>query len=347
MAKRLTEAQLMDEASPSPALESARKAVADLEQENKKLKQQVGSDEALFECIRDELEALEPYKRRAVPKGSGKHAEHAAVAIIADTHSDEYVDSAEIEGIAGHEWSDHETRMSLFADKVGEITDIVRQSSEVNTLNVWLLGDFFVGQIHPEENEYSPGLPLPRALPAEGRVLADTILRMGAGFDKVRVVGMVGNHGRTTRKPAFKMRADRNWDTAVYLIAQEIASKADHIEWCFPRSAMHVEDVMGTKNLLTHGDVIQVTHRTPYFAIEDTFFKQRDARRTTDVDFDHVWMGHFHHAFQIRDWIHGCPSMVGDSQYSLYKMHTKSSAAQSLVFFTEKHGPTTEWRISL
>lgn len=345
--KTRTATSVEEEMTPDQKLAHWQSVARQLQAENERLHQQIGGDEALFESIKGGVGQLAPYPRLALPKPKRGVAEHTAVAIITDTHSDEYVNPAEMEGMASHTWETHTQRMALFADKVIEITNIMRESASVPNLAIWLLGDFFIGQIHAEEGAYGETMTMPQALPAEGQVLADTIMRMARGFDKVRVVGICGNHGRNTHKPVFKMTADRNWDMSVYLIAQQIARAQENAEWVLPKSIMHVEDVMGWKELLTHGNVANVTHRTPYFGIEDSFFKQRDARRKTTQDFDHVWVGHFHHEFTLRGFIRGCPSMIGANQFSQYKMHCASAAQQRLVMFTEKHGPTSEWLINL
>jgi len=350
MVKReMTEQDVMDEEVKSPKVIALEKDLAELKRENEKLKRQAGTDEALFESIQDGVSglALEPYARLPVPELDGDHDEHQAAVMISDTHSDEFVRAEEMEGIAEHTWEIHEERMAITADKVLEMTGIMRKSAPVDVLNVWVLGDLFLGEIHPEETAYGSEMTLPVALPSEARVLADTVLRMAAGFKQVRVVGLCGNHGRNSRKPVMKMTADRNWDYSVYLIAQELTRNAENVEWVLPKSIMHVEEVLGQKYLLTHGNVANVTHRTPYFGIENSFFSQRNARRKTDLDFDHVFMGHFHHSFGLRGFINGVPSMIGANQFSLYRMHCATPAAQELVFLTEKHGPTARWTIEL
>lgn len=348
MSKRKTETEqdILDRETPSPALQAARAEIDRLNAENARLATQLGGDEQLFDAIKAGIGALRPYSRIPIKRNAVHDVEHHAVVIITDTHADEFVSADEMEGMASHSWDTHEARMRHLADKVIELTELQRSRVPVTKLHVWMLGDMFLGQIHPEESAHGATMPLPVALPMEGRVLADTIMRMASAFESVRVCGVCGNHGRTTHKPVYKMTADRNWDMTAYLIAREFARAEKRIEWCLPKSIMHVENVMGWRELLTHGNCVQATHRTPYFAIEDTFFKQRNARRGTDQDFDRVWMGHFHHRFELRGFISGIPSAIGANQFSLYKMHSATAPAQRLMFYTEKRGPVCEWPIT-
>jgi hypothetical protein len=342
-----TVAEARDEQDPSPKSVSREAQIRAAQSEIRALKKQIGTDESVVGQLRDEFRALPTYKRRPVRRGRQKHAPHAAVMILADAHADEYVASDEVEGLAEHSLATHEEKMHRLADKVIEITDIVRATAPVTDLHIWDLGDNFLGEIHPEETAYGQELPLPVTLPRVARIKADTIMRMAAGFERTRFVGKCGNHGRLTKKTSYKMNADRNWDMACYLIAQEYCRNDDRIEFNLPKSIMHVEHVMGWRNLLTHGDCATRTHRTPYFGIESYFFQQRNARRGTDQDFDYVWMGHWHHEFRLRGFIRGNPCMVGANQFSLYRMAEATQSSQRIEFFTEKHGPTCGWTIGL
>ena len=335
------------ELTPEQKLLHWQTRARELQTENETLQKQLGGDQSLFEHIKSELKELKPYTRLPIPKYKPGEDEQIPAIIITDTHSDELVVSSEMEGLAEHNYETFCTRMSHVADKTISITSRIRESANVRHLEIWLLGDFFLGGIHPEEIAYGQSMTLPQALPATGRVLADTIMRMARGFETVKVTGIVGNHGRTTTKPVFKMTADRNWDMSVYLIAQELTRAAGNVTWVLPKSLMHVTSVFGWRELLTHGNVCNITHRTPYFGIEDSMLKQRDSRRGTEQDFDHVWMGHFHHQFKLRGFINGCPSMIGANQFSQYRMHCASVAEQQLVFFSEKRGINSSWPINL
>jgi len=341
-----TKAELLAEADPSPETVSLREQLADALTDVRRLKVQVGDDQKLFDYLRSQLQALPTYERVTPKKPKGKHDPLEAVLILTDAHSEEFVSAAEMEGLASHNWETHESRMRQVADKTIELTNILRHSSGVPECTVYLLGDWFLGQIHPDELA-GASMPLPKALPMAGRTLADTLLHIAAHFDRVRVVGVVGNHGRTTRKPVFKMTADRNWDMAVYMIAQAFSERAENITWTLPQSIMHVDEIMGWKNLLTHGNVVNITHRTPYFGIEDSFQKQHSSRRGTDKDFDYAYMGHFHMSANLRDEIMICPPMIGREQFGQYKMHLASPARQMLLFYSEKHGRTCHWPINL
>ena len=340
--------ELRDKVDPSPALTAAHNKIHKLEAQVKQLKRDTGLDEQVFDFVRSGLTALHPIPKISLAlKGKRPTVDGHALLTLADAHSEELVLAEEMEGQAAYSWPVFESRMAQVADKTLRLTQLMSDAARVRHLTVACLGDWFMGQIHPDENAYGSSMPLPIALPGCGRVLAEFLMRLSAAFDTVTVIGVCGNHGRTTMKPVSKATADRNWDMACYLIAREFTKRATNVRWVLPKSVMSVHDILGYKVLLTHGDCITITHRTPYFAIEDTFFKEHQARRGTVTDFDFAYIGHFHHEFQLRGEIVGVPSMIGPSQYGRNKLHTKAPAGQRLDFFTEKHGRTVIWPLDL
>ena len=342
-----TKGEVIEESDPSPAVVSLKEQLALALADVKKLKAQVGSDKTLFEVLRKEVQALSPYDRVPISKPKLNHADLQAVLILADPHSEELVRSEEMEGMASHDWGTHESRMSQAAEKTVEIVTIMRQASKIPNLSVYLLGDWFLGKINPDEL-VGTSMTMQRALPRAGIVLADTLMRMSAHFDSTRVVGIIGNHGRDTRKPVYKMAADRNWDMSAYLIAQEATRRDRRLEWTLPESLMHVDEVLGWKNLVTHGNLANITHRVPYFGIEDSFQRQRESRRGTDKDFDYAYIGHFHQeGLILRGSVMMCPSIIGREQFGQYRMHSATDPAAMLLFYSEKHGRTYTCKINL
>jgi hypothetical protein len=279
-------------------------------------------------------------------KSSSVHAEHQAVFIVTDAHSEESVRSEEMEGSATYDWATFEGRMKTSSDKVFEITTMMRQSVPVTEAHVFYLGDWFLGQIHPIEHGFGTSSTLPVALPKAARVVADQVMFLASFFDKVHVWGMCGNHGRDTQKPVTKMMADRNWDMACYLIAKEYSRAQTNVEWNIPHSIMEVAPVMNWKCLLTHGNCVKRTHAEPLFAISRMVDKQHRQRRN-EKDFDYAFVGHWHDDSMLHGECVLCPPIIGASQFSRYLMHESTAAGALLYYFTEKYGRTCFWRLNL
>jgi len=345
--KSLSERELLGKVDPDPELVSLREQLSEALSDVKRLKTQVGDDVRLFEAVRSNVEILEPYPRVSIPKPTLKHAPVEAALILCDAHSEELVLAEEIEGLASYDWETFEQRMASVPEKAVELVNIMRQGSPIKKLHVWMLGDWFVGQILPDELGWGSSMPLPAALPRASMVVADALMRLASHFEEVEVVGIAGNHGRNTTRPVTKMTADRNWDYSLYLIAQAMTADEERIHWTLPKSRVKVVDVMGWKNALTHGDICRRTHTIPYFGIINAIRKQHDTRRRTTEDFDYAWMGHWHHWGLLEGEVIICPPLIGHSQFSQYAVHERAPAQQLLAFFSEKHALMSMWPINL
>lgn len=343
----MSKEEFLDEVDPNPKIVSLKQQLADAIGEIKTLKAQVGDDERLFDHIKGGLEVMPEYPRVAIPKPKLSHADMEVSVVVTDAHSEEVVDPAEVEDLAEYNWKIFEQRMMKVPEKTVELTNIMRQASNIRNIQVWMLGDWFLGTIHPDEMSWGSSMPLPCALPAAARAAADMVMRLAAHFDNVKVFGLCGNHGRTTNKPVSKMTADRNWDYSLYLIARLLTERAKNVEWVIPRSKIHVADIMGWKVALTHGDICKRTHTSPYFGIANAIKGEHTSRRRTNKDFDYAFMGHWHHYGVLENEVMICPPMVGHSQFSQYMMHSRHPAQQNLIFWTEKYGRTCMWPISL
>jgi hypothetical protein len=348
MKKIISEKQVFEEADPSPESVALKHQLREALNENQSLKSRVGDDIALFDYIKGEVQALPPYRRikNLNPKKSA-HSEHHAVFIVTDAHSEEAVKSEEMEGAASYDFETFESRMDVSADKVIEITTMMRQSVPVTECHVFYLGDWFLGQIHPVEHGFGTSKTLPLALPAAAKKVADQVMKLAAHFDKVHVWGLCGNHGRNTEKPVTKMMADRNWDMSVYLIAQMFSRAQTNVEWNIPQSIMDVANVMGWGVLLTHGNCVKRTGPEPLFAISRMVDMEHRQRRKGDRDFDYAFVGHWHDESMLHGECVICPPMIGSSQFSRYLMHQSTPPGALLYYFTEKHGRTCSWRLNL
>lgn len=343
----LSREEMLEGVDPSPSTVSLKEQLREALADNKRLKTQVGDDRALFENVRGAFHALDPYKRVPIPKPRQSHAPSEVALILCDAHSEEVVRAEEVEGMAAYNWDVFERRMRLTAEKAMELVDIMRQAGPVDVLRIWMLGDWFLGAIHPEEMGFGTSMALPKALPAATRLVADLVLRLSAHFKRVECVGVIGNHGRTTTKPVSKMTADRNWDYSLYLFAREMTKRDDRVQWIIPESKIYVQDVLGWKVALTHGDVCRRTHTHSYFGISQAIAKEHQTRRRTDKDFDYAFMGHWHHYGILEGDTMICPPMIGHSQFAQYVIHSRTQAQQMLTFWTAKHGRTCSWPINL
>lgn len=317
-----------------------------LEKENEKLKRQVGTDQVLFEAIKSELPTFAPLEpvRYAAPKQKGRRPLLASL-VVTDQHYEESVSREEMEGMAEYNPRIAQERMNQTTQKALSITSILRDSSQIDELQVWSLGDWFCGKIHPQEEAWGVSMPMPVAVPTVAISFAKMVTELAAHFKRVKITGVCGNHGRETKKVVTKMTADRNWDMSVYLIAREITKQLPNVEWNIPHSIMTVVDAMGHGCLLTHSGEVNMNNRTPYYPIENTLDLEKRTRSGTGNDFEYAFMGHWHHEAVLAGYIFLNPCMIGPNQFSRYKLHRPSKPQQKIYFWDEQHGPA--WAVPI
>lgn len=346
--KGINKEQFNNKFNPDPELTSLKSRLNLALGEIDKLKLEIGSDQKLFDYIKESIGAVKPLQQAVVPKPKSGKTEYQPALIWSDWHSEESVDPDEMEGLAKkYDHKEFKRRLFLSSVKTVEIVNIMRAEGNIKKLWVWCLGDNYVGEIHPIELMYGTSMPLQVAIVKTTMALVENLRFLAQHFEEIEVVGMCGNHGRTTKKPATKMAQDRNWDYTTYLFAEEFCKDIKNIKWNIPRSKAKVIDVMGWKQLLTHGDICARTHTSPYFGIERAIKGEYESRHNTNEQFDHAHMGHWHFKGIIENNIYIHPSLVGPQQFSQYRMHKKSVVQQNLLFFTEKHGITSEWSLDL
>jgi hypothetical protein len=227
-------------------------------------------------------------------------------------------------------------------------------------LHVWRLGDRVTGSIHPDDN-VGQTWELPESIPNVAHIGSQQLVQLSAHFGEVHVAAVPGNHARSTLKPVFKRTAERNWDRAICRLEKMMCRNLPNVEFNITESLSTVVSVCGWDNYLTHGAEIPMNNRVPYYPIEATMQREAGMRRQArrwiemaapdvalpDVEFDFVWMEHYHHRAVLADSIYICPSQIGANQYSKSKIHSMSQPRQLLVFFTRKHGVTVERVINL
>ena len=132
------------------------------------------------------------------PTSGGKRA--IACVFASDWHVDEVVKPRTVNGL--NEYNPHiaQARSETFFRNALKLVDIAAKDSEIDTIYLALLGDFFSGWIHEE------GMELNAMAPVEAAMFAGDLLASGIAYwlknSKYNIVGdaLPGNHGRLTKK---------------------------------------------------------------------------------------------------------------------------------------------------
>jgi hypothetical protein len=167
------------------------KALAQALAENEALRQDLG----VFSSI-----GLPSIRRLGSPAtvSNGKRA--IACVFASDWHVDEVVKSRVVNGLNEYNPTIAKERSERFFRNALKLVDIAAKESEIDTIYLGLLGDFFSGWIHEE------GAQTNAMAPIEAAMFAGNLLASGIAYwlknSKYNIVGdaIPGNHGRLTKK---------------------------------------------------------------------------------------------------------------------------------------------------
>lgn len=267
-----------------------------------------------------------------------------AVLLFSDAQIGERVTKEETNGLGEYNIDIFRSRMRFLTDEVRRISKIQQMANRIEHLNIFMLGDnvdginVYRGQVH-----HLDSLIVDQFLIGAHEIAA-SLIKLLDTFKKIRVWGIVGNHGRIGRKgenPSYI-----NWDFLLYKVLSFLLKNYnDRIKWNIPLSNWTVATVNQQNFLLLHGDTIRAWNGLPYYGID-----RADSRLTTmlaahEKTYRYMCLGHHHNPADIdspggEKILNG--TMVGGSNFSINQLHTSSRPSQ--WFFGVHHKRGITWR---
>ncbi len=305
--------------------------------EIERLERSLGVAEALRGCTAPEV---------IRPRVSGGTNEATAMLVASDWHVEERVDPATINGVNEFNLEIAKARSQRFWTAGNRLIKMFKQDVAIPQIVVPLLGDFISGQIHGAENAENNLL-----LPTDAICYAKELLVSGLEYtllqhpdSQIIVVGMGGNHSRTTQKT--RLSGTENGHSWEYLMYLHMATELRHeprITFAVPRGYHHYMDIYGTTVRMHHGHRLKYGGGrgglfTPTYDAVDKWNKTKWA----DLDI----FGHFH---QMRDGgnfvCNG--SLIGYNGFAESIKASYEPPMQTLLLFDKKRGRTCLWPVYL
>jgi predicted phosphodiesterase len=327
------QAAFAENQSIARANRTLRATLREREEELELVRKRLGIIEAMDAAV------IAPPKWLAPPKRKG--AKHVAIpsVMLNDIHWGEVVDPAEIAGVNKYNPTIAEGRVKRACEGTIKLCRDYMSGVDYEGLNVMLAGDLISGDIHDElretNAEASTVVGVLEVLVAGLRMLADH-------FGRVHVAAVVGNHGRTTRKPRAKRKARDSFDGLVYqLIARELQGDDRITIQVATGSDLHFS-VYDTRYALTHGD--QFRGGSGISGALAPLMLGTHRKRKRDAQAGHPWdvlcMGHWHQSIYHGDLIVG-GSVIGYNEYAYNLNLPIEDPVSALWLTTPERGRTT------
>lgn len=185
-------------------------------------------------------------------KSSGK-TKGIPTIFASDWHYGEIVHKAQINGMNEFNLDIADRRIKALVDGAVNLLFDEQKEPIYDGIVFAMGGDMFSGVIHEELKETNEKEMFPTLLQLTERV-EWVITNLAKQFGRVHVPVVVGNHGRTSRKPVAKNRAFQNFD---WLLGSLLASRFrgdKRITFQIPEGPDAQYSIYGHRYLLTHGD---------------------------------------------------------------------------------------------
>ena len=210
-------------------------------------------------------------------------------------------------------------------------------------LVILLGGDMVSGDIH-EELAITNEKPILDCILDCSKAISAGIELLSSRIENIMVFGVVGNHGRSTKKPRFKQRVVTNYDWMIYSLVERHFKDNKCINFHIPKSSDCYYEIYDTKYLLTHGDQLGGKTTDPILgamaSISAGDKKRRQRQEGEGNPFDILVCGHWHQLGMLpKRIING--NLKGVDEYS-YGHAFNPERAQQASWVTEyKRGITS------
>ena len=269
-----------------------------------------------------------------------KKSSATLVVMLSDTHFDEVVNPEEMEGLNAYNREIAVLRLEKWTQNVVKLARHYLSGVTYDGVVVILGGDIFTGDIH-EELTITNDDTMIGSLLFWSEQLSAAIDLLVKEFKKCHVVSVVGNHGRTTRKPRMKQRVKTNFDWLLAKMVERHFAKDKRVTFTVPESADALINIYEHGHLITHGD--QVSGGGGIGGIYPPIMRMRARKHqrymATGKRFQTLWLGHWHQYISTPSMIVN-GSLKGFDEYALIMGFGFDQPQQALAVVTPEKNIT-------
>jgi hypothetical protein len=304
---------------------------------------------AVRQAAADAVRALEipaiPVPTARLGSKPGEKAAEVAICVMADWQLGKKTPSYSTEIC--------EKRIERYAEKVLSLAAIQRAHHPVKEARVYLLGDLVEGELVFPGQAHRIDASLFRQVITDGpRILAGLLRRLASDFEKVHVVGVIGNHGALGGRDRREYHPETNADAMLYEITRQVVATEKRITWApnvrEGERLWYAVDRVGEKSfLLFHGDQVKGgALGYPWYGFGKKILGW--ANGGIPEKFDYALSGHFHTPVrglygQITHW--GAGSTESDNTYAQEFFAASGRPSQWLLFAHPRLGVTSEYEV--
>lgn len=246
-------------------------------------------------------------------------------------------------------------RILGLAGKVRKLTAVQRQDHPVDECRVYLLGDLVEGELIFPGQAHRIDSSLFRQVMLDGpRILGEFLRSMLEEFDRVHVVGVIGNHGRLGGRSSRDYHPESNADAMMYETTRIMLASEPRLTWAqnweSGERRWYALDRIGSRAFfLFHGDQIKGGFAGfPWYG----FGKKLSGWYAIHGPFDYAMSGHFHTPVRgtyvggkVTHW--GSGSTESDNTYAQEALAASGYPSQQVLFVAPDRGVSADYEVRL
>jgi hypothetical protein len=248
-----------------------------------------------------------------------------------------------------------EKRVQEYADKVELLTKIQRADHPVRELRVYLLGDLVEGEMIFPGQAHRIDASLFRQVLVDGpRILSGFVRRMLTIFERVHVVGVIGNHGAIGGLVRRESHPETNADSMLMEVVRMMLEGEKRLTWAPNMTSgerhWYAVDRVGEKAfLLFHGDQVKGGFAGfPWYGFSKKVMGW--SMGAIPERFDYALSGHFHTPVRmlignVRLWGNG--STESSNTFAAEMLAAQGKPSQWLLYCHPRQGVTAEYEVHL
>jgi hypothetical protein len=187
--------------------------------------------------------------------GDGDKGRSVIGCLVSDMHMGEVIDAEEMSGVNAFNPDICRERMRRYFEAACIVGKRWAADTHCEGALLALGGDQVSGSIH-DELAMTNALTSPEQVIAAVEVLAAGIIKLRLAYNRVHVVSVPGNHGRTTHKSTAKLYSRLSYDTMIAAMLADRFRGDKNITFQYGPARDQIVPVFGRTVFLTHGDAM-------------------------------------------------------------------------------------------
>ena len=303
--------------------------------------------ELIIDAIREHTPAISkvpqiPHKRVSSKKQKRGLKPQTMVAPLTDTHVGDRVTYDQTTGINEYNIDIFNKRLYGWTEQLLLLYSYRRNIADVEELVIPMLGDMVSGDIHEELARTNIGNCMEQMLNG-AFLISQALMKLSQHFRKIRVAGVVGNHGRMTRKIPSKDKY-MDWDHMLYQWIGAFCKDQKNIEFHIPKNFSTIIKVANRNVLIMHGDSISGGGSSASFTRmvgQMRGMQQQNRDWNGQQSFDDIMIGHFHRIDEYdigTGALYICGTMKGSDEFTTNRLHVSSPPKHVITYWHPEHG---------